>query len=468
MRNHLQHTRRISGLLSLLLLSACATSHVAPPASQPLTPAALAVQESISPFAADWWTALDDASLNALMAQALSRNPTLDAADARLRAAQASIDSVASTEGLKINANANHSRSRTSEFDALPPALLGKWTTLDTLSADFSYRFDFWGKTRAQLAAARGQARAAALEASDARQSIAYAVVGSYLEWRSAQASLTLLQQDQTLAANLVDSVAQRARHGLGLPDELLQAQAQLADARERLLRGQQRVNIAAHALAALSASPQATIDALPAAPLPDWVLDTSRLSTTQLGSRADIQAARERVEASHQSMTAAKADFYPDIRLNLMAGLSAQELGDLFNPGARVLRFLPAVTLPVFSNGELNARLNSRTAELDAATASYNQTLLQAVRDTTDRTSQLAMLQQAETVIRQALAARQATVEKAQSRLKAGLAARDATLQEQRKLVQARQAALDLQSQRLQTQAALIRTLGIAPAIAR
>ncbi|KMJ53009.1 hypothetical protein ACG97_10120, partial [Vogesella sp. EB] len=239
-------------MLALLAVSGCATPAVAPLQSQPLTPAALAVSEAATPFAADWWRALNDASLEQLLAQALRSNPGLDAADARLRAARAVIASVASNDGLKVNGNLGASRTRTSEFDALPPSMLGQWTTLQTVSADFSYRFDFWGKTRAQLAAARGQARAAELEASDARQSVAYALVGSYLEWRGAQAALTLLQQDRQQAASLLQNAEQRVKHGLAQPDEVLQARAQLADSDERLLRGEQRISAAAHALAAL------------------------------------------------------------------------------------------------------------------------------------------------------------------------------------------------------------------------
>lgn len=468
MRNYNTTLLPVSALLALLAVSGCATPAVAPLQSQPLTPAALAVSEAATPFAADWWRALNDASLEQLLAQALRSNPGLDAADARLRAARADIAGVASNDGLKVNGNLGASRARTSEFDALPPAMLGQWTTLQTVSADFSYRFDFWGKTRAQLAAARGQARAAELEASDARQSVAYALVDRYVEWRGAQAALTLLQQDRQQAASLLQNAEQRVKHGLAQPDEVLQARAQLADSDERLLRGEQRISAAAHALAALSAQPQAAIDALPAAALPQWTLDTAPLSSGQLGLRADVQAARERVEASRGNVAAARADFYPDVRLNMMAGLSAQELSDLFSPGARVLRLAPALTLPLFSNGELNARLDSRSAELEAAIASYNQTLLNAIRDTADHSSQLARLRQAEAAKQQALLARRDSVAKVQSRASAGLTTPASLLAEQRQLTQARLAALELHTQRLQSQAALIRTLGTAPAATR
>lgn len=468
MRNY--HTLPLPalGLLAALTLSACATPDVAPVKSQPLTAAALAVSETATPYRADWWTALNDDSLNRLLQQALQNNPGLDAADARLRAARAGIDSVASSEGLKVNGRISRTRSRTSEFDALPPPMLGEWSTLNTVAADLSYRFDFWGKTRAQLSAARGQARAAELEASDARQSVAYAIVSTYIEWRSAQAAQNLLQLDQSQAAAMVQSIKQRAQSGLAQPDEVLQAQAQLNEAEERQLRATQRVAQAAHALAALSAQPQTAIDALPVAELPQWQLDTRALGTASLGLRADVQAARERIEASRAGMDAARADFYPDVRINLLASLTAQETGDLFSRGARALQLTPAITLPIFSNGELNARLNSRTAELDGAIASYNQTLLGAIRDTADRVSQLQALNQAETANRAALQARRDSADKVKSRLDAGLASRGNWLAEQRRLTQARQSWLDLQTQRLQSQAALIRTLGTAPAAAR
>jgi outer membrane protein TolC len=56
-----------------------------------------------------------------------------------------------------------------------------------------------------------------------------------------------------------------------------------------------------------------------------------------------------------------------------------------LLQTGSQVYGVGPAITLPVFHGGELNARLDERRAGRDLAIADYNQTVLTAVRETAD-----------------------------------------------------------------------------------
>ncbi|MGL6047179.1 MAG: TolC family protein, partial [Vogesella sp.] len=268
-------------------------------------------------------------------------------------------------------------------------------------------------------------------------------------------------REDLSQAEALLQNGQTRSKHGLAAPEELAQLQAQQAESRERLARASQREAQASHALAALSAQPQASLAQLPDAALPQWQLDTSTYSTSMLGQRADIQAARERVEAASATVRAARADFYPDLRIGSLAALSSSELSNLLDPGARLLRFAPALTLPIFSNGELNARLSGRTADYEQAVAQYNQTLLAAVQETADRSSQLHSLQQAETQVQAAQAARQEAARVLQARVTSGLASRSQWLTENRRYTQARLTTLETRAQRLQAQAALLRALG-------
>lgn len=461
MRNINTRMPPLAALPLSLLLASCATPDVAPPSASLLSAEALAVQAASQQIAANWWSAMNDPVLDKLVSVALARSPRLTMADAKLRAARASSDSVASSDGLRVNGSASFTRERSSEYGNNPPAYRGIYTNLETVGLDISYRFDFWGKTRAQLAAARGQARAAELEADDARQWLAWAVSSQYLEWRAAQHALQLLREDLSQAEALLQNSQTRSKHGLAAPEELAQLQAQLAESRERLARASQREAQASHALAALSAQPQASLALLPDAPLPQWQLDSSQYSTAMLGQRADIQAARERVEAASATMRAARADFYPDLRIGSLAALSSAELSNLLDPGARLLRFAPALTLPIFSNGELNARLSGRTADYEQAVAQYNQTLLAAIQETADRSSQLHNLNQAENQVQAAQAARHEAARVLQARMQSGLASRSQWLAENRRYTQARLTTLETRAQRLQAQAALLRALG-------
>ncbi|MFX6965263.1 multidrug transporter, partial [Acinetobacter baumannii] len=55
-----------------------------------------------------------------------------------------------------------------------------------------------------------------------------------------------------------------------------------------------------------------------------------SVLPAALLGRRADIVAARGRVEAARRNIASAKTEFYPNLHLGAMAGLAALHTSDV------------------------------------------------------------------------------------------------------------------------------------------
>jgi outer membrane protein TolC len=111
-------------------------------------------------------------------------------------------------------------------------------------------------------------------------------------------------------------------------------------------------------------------------------------LTLDMLSQRPDIVAQRARVEAMNASVKAAKAEFYPNVSLSAFIGQSALETGDLFKAGSKVVGITPAIHLPIFTAGALQANLASTRARYDIAVENYNQTVLFALRDAADSLS--------------------------------------------------------------------------------
>ena len=106
------------------------------------------------------------------------------------------------------------------------------------------------------------------------------------------------------------------------------------------------------------------------------------------LGRRADIAAARWRVEAATQDVANAKTQFYPNINLVAFAGFQSIGFDKLLKSGSQQWGVGPAIRLPIFEGGRLRANLRGKSADLDAAIESYNGTVLDAVRDVADQVS--------------------------------------------------------------------------------
>jgi outer membrane protein TolC len=129
-----------------------------------------------------------------------------------------------------------------------------------------------------------------------------------------------------------------------------------------------------------------------------------------------------------------------------------------------------PAIRLPLFEADRLRAYLRGREADLDAAIESYNQALLDAVRDVADRLGTLRAVAAQQTEHQRARAAADLSLGLAQRRMQAGVGTRLAVLSAEGGVLAQRQQAIDLQAQMIDGHFALIRALGggYAPQAAR
>ena len=179
------------------------------------------------------------------------------------------------------------------------------------------------------------------------------------------------------------------------------------------------------------------------------------------LGRRADIVAARWRVEAATQDVGNAKTLFYPNINLNAFAGFQSIGFDKLLQSGSQQWGVGPAIRLPIFEGGKLRANLRGKSADLSAAIETYNATVVDAVRDVADQltSSQAIARQQAEQASAQASAETAYSI--ALQRYKAGLGTYLNVLSAETSVLAQRRQGVDLAARALDTQVQLILALG-------
>ena len=78
------------------------------------------------------------------------------------------------------------------------------------------------------------------------------------------------------------------------------------------------------------------------------------------LGRRADITAARWRIESALGDVKNAKAQFYPNINLTAFIGLNSIGLSRFLKSDSEQYGVGPALRLPIFDSGRLRANLTT------------------------------------------------------------------------------------------------------------
>jgi NodT family efflux transporter outer membrane factor (OMF) lipoprotein len=416
---------RIIPLLSVAVLAACANMNRSPEPAKQVAAAALgAVATPVAWPKDDWWHRYGDAQLDQLIADGLAANPSLDAARARLARANAATGVARAALLPQIAGNGAVTYQKYSENYIYPPPLGGNWQTDNRLTIDLVYEIDFWNKNGAALDAALSQAQAAGADAQAARVVVTTGIAQAYFNLQR-----LFTQRDVSRAAiiqrnEVVQITAQRFGAGLDTKVEVKQAEAALATVRTELAQYDEAIVIARNQLAALAgAGPErgATIVAL-RAPTPPTTTPPSNIPLDLLARRPEIVASRWRVEASQHEIDVAKALFYPNVNIVAFAGLSSIGFSRLFTTGSQIGGAGPAIHLPIFEGGRLNANLRGRDAEADLAVSAYNQAVIDAVHDVADAVASIAGLSHVAT--EQAIA-KQATTEAydvAVIRYKAGL----------------------------------------------
>lgn len=451
-----------------LLLAGCASPDAGHRPAAPLDAAGAGlVASAIAWPADDWWRAYRDPQLDRLVAAALANGPGLAAAQARIAQARALAGLAEAGAGPQVGATVDSTRQRFSERGTTPPPFAGSLQTINSALVTGRYEFDFWGRNQAAVQAATDRAWVAEAQAATARLVLVAAVARTWFALAGLQETLgvaqrTLAQREETLAL-----VRQRVRAGLDTQVTLKQAEAAVPSSRLRIAAVHERVALARNALAALTGVARLApllADAAPALPasvdaaaLP--ALD--RIPVGLLGRRPEIVAALRRIDAARGQADVARADFYPNIGIGAFAGLSAVGLDHWLDAGSRTFGIGPALRLPVFDAGRLRASLRVANAELDAAVAEYNQTLLDTVRDVADQVASLHFLAQQWREHAAALEAAEQAYDFARQRYRAGLSTFLVVLSAETAVLEQRQTGAELRARRLELDVALNRALG-------
>ena len=448
---------------ALLLIGGCAPIPVLPKPAAAVSAEQAGLNASRSQeLKADWWTAFNDPQLDALITRALAESPSLAAARARIARAAAATDNAGASDKPIIGAGFDATRQRYTERGIYPPPIAGSVRTTANLQVGISYEWDFFGRHQAELAAALGAQQAAEAEGAAAKLMLSSSVARSYLALARVLAQAELVKQQLAAREQAYALVRQRVAAGLDNGQDERTAETPLPDLKRQGLMLDEQASLLRHQLAALSAQPAAALARLAPA-MPDVLLlqTDNSLGLDLLGRRPDVVAARWRVEAATQQISAARSQFYPNVTLSAFAGFNALGLDQLLKAGSQQYGFGPSLRLPLFDTGRLRAQLKGSAAEADAAVAAYNAAVFDAVRDASDQATTLNSLQSQNPQQQALLANAEASLALVQSRFDAGLGNRLAVLSARNAVLAQQRQSLDLRSLTLDSQVSLMRALG-------
>src|SRR5690606_15371235 len=208
----------------------------------------------------------------------------------------------------------------------------------------------------------------------------------AYMTWRTDQELLKLAQDTLASYEESLDMIEASESAGVASALEVRQQRSLVQQTRALIARYSRQV---AQDLNGLQLLLGTTVpDDLPEGlPLGESLLVDLPvgLPSDLLTRRPDIRAAERRLLAANANIGAARAAFFPSIRLTAGAGTASSELSGLFDGGSRTWSFIPQINLPIFTAGRLRANLDYAEVRKDIHIAQYEKSIQNAFREVAD-----------------------------------------------------------------------------------
>ncbi len=359
-----------------------------------------------------WWRSFHDPVLNRLVETAYARNLSLQIAGVRVLEARAKLNATVgnlfpqqqgAAGGLTYYNVGESSRGGPTLGDGpvanvvsqvldesnvnQPNFQIGPNIVTDRLLLSTSWEIDFWGKYRRQIQSQKASWLASVAAYDDALVTLVGDVANAYVNLRTLQSRLTVL--NQSIAAQEQSLTIAETRFRAGETSELdpTQAKTQLAKTKAEVPELESGIVQATNALAVLLGTTPADVrrylkgsGRIPTAP--------SRIAAgiprDLLRRRPDVRMAGLQAASQSPKIGVAVADMLPSFSLSGAFGSSGSDignssLGDIFQWQNKVFEAGGAFVVPILNYGRLVNRVRIEDAKFQQAILNYQNTVLKA-----------------------------------------------------------------------------------------
>lgn len=399
-----RQTRRLCRRRAAVLLAACLLPGACagvPPESR-LDQAGLDVPEA---WSADrtaaagidraWLSRFNDRTLNAMVNEAMQRNPDLQATAINLEIARqnAALAGAGRRPTIDLNLDGRRARQNFIGFPIDPQAAdPGAGQAGDVLSSDSntfgvslnsSWELDIWGRVRAGEGAALAELQAVDADFRAARASLAAQVAKAWFALIEARQQLQLTHETVASLNETESVIRQRFEAGeaggRGTGTDLRLAMVDVAateavvhQREEQIARAQRQLEALLGRYPAGNQSAPAELPAVPArAP--------AGLPSELLLRRPDVQAAERRFAAQGDRVREARLAVFPRFTLTGSGGTSTDDLREILNSDFGVWSLAGQVVQPIIAAGQIRAEYARRQAEEQQSLRQLQAAVLQA-----------------------------------------------------------------------------------------
>lgn len=319
-----------------------------------------------------WWQDLGSRELDGWIERALNANGDIQAAQARLRRAEAELRAAGAGLSPTIEANLGVTGRSREETNSR------RESTEGSLGLASSWEMDLWGRVRAGQKATRLDAEAANADLAAARISIAASVATLWANACEQAAQIRLLEEQRANNQTGLEILEMRNRRGQASAIDVAQQRQLVEGVKGDLIQARSNLAINTNALLVLAGEVPGGRSVAVSGPLPEpkaW--PPTGIPSDWVAGRPDLQASLARIASAEERVAIAMAERFPRLRLNAFASTDAASWSGLAD--AWIASIAADVVAPLVDGGARRAAVDEARARATELAATYAQDLREA-----------------------------------------------------------------------------------------
>lgn len=376
----------ITSLSLMFLFSSCMSNEeFKSTLSQEVSPQFLTKNKNISTSdpSDKWWLEFNDELLNQLIEIGLRNNRDIAISNMSIITSR-QLNNINITNLLPLG-SASVARQRFSS-----PGFGPNGVRYDLFQATFdaTWELDFFGKNldRYKAGKLRFLKEAQLYKANTLR--VVSEISQNYVALKSLQKQIENLEKISQLRDSLTKIASKKEQNGTASKINIHNAEIDFDSASSALIQTHTDEKVLTYKLAVLlGVTPEKIVEILDN-PNRKEIFDYSSglvpvgLKSDVLNRRPDVSAAAYEVDAALFDKSAQFKEFLPSFNLTAKLGGGAQDLGQMLKNGTNIKDLRGAISVPIFSVGQLMAEYKISKATAKIAVLNYEKTVLSALQD--------------------------------------------------------------------------------------
>lgn len=341
-----------------------------------------------------WWSHFNDPALDHLVHLALAQNVELKEAAKRILEVRSLRNVVAGNllpQQQALNGSFNNiSISENVANFVTVPGFFENDRVFDNWNGNFglAWELDFWGKLRRAVEVADANVDESVSAYHFVRTVLLAELARTYIEMRTIEARMTLVQQQISAQEALVILAQRRLDEGQGDRLDVEQSKSNLYLVQYELPGLETLRRQACHRICVLTGSfpsdLQAALGNTGQIPKPTAGVAVG-IPTDLLRRRPDLHIAERRLAAQSAKIGIAQAELYPHITLNGVIGFESQNFSNLLGAGSLIRTMGPGFRWNILNYGRITNQVAAEREAFGRLYHAYQQAALTAYQEAED-----------------------------------------------------------------------------------